>query len=132
MATLDQNVAEFVRLLGAGQTLRAMELFYDAEVVVFENRNLARAGLRQCLDYEREQLASQPTAPQFKLTSFAVNASSERAFLEYSVRFFAPDGRPLRLEEVAVQKWSGSKIVEERFYYEGVVDEGDEPLDIED
>ncbi len=132
MATLDQNVAEFVRLLGAGQTLRAMELFYDAEVVVFENRNLARAGLRQCLDYEREQLASQPTTPQFKLTSFAVNASSEHAFLEYSVRFFAPDGRPLRLEEVAVQKWSGSKIVEERFYYEGVVDEGDEPLDTED
>lgn len=103
-----------------------MERFYDEEVVVFENRSLASAGLRQCLDYERLQLATQHTAPEFKLTSFAVNAQSDRAFLEYTVRFLAPDGRPLRLDEVAVQKWHGSKIIEERFYYEGVIDEGDD------
>jgi hypothetical protein len=33
----------------------------------------------------------------------------------------------VRLEEVAVQVWEGGQIVQERFYYEGVVDEGDEP-----
>ena len=103
-----------------------MEQFYDGEIVVFENRNLARAGLRQCLDYEAKQLATQPSAPEFKVTSFAVNQQTGHAFLEYTVRFAAPNGRPLRLDEVAVQKWHGSKIVEERFYYEGVIDEGDD------
>jgi hypothetical protein len=33
----------------------------------------------------------------------------------------------MRLEEVAVQTWENAHIVQERFYYEGVVDEGDEP-----
>jgi hypothetical protein len=27
---------------------------------------------------------------------------------------------------VAVQRWAGGRVVEERFYYEGMVDEGDE------
>lgn len=126
MPTLDENVTEFARLLRTGQNLRAMEQFYDDEIVVFENRALARAGLRQCLDYERAQLATQPAPPTFKLTSYAVNPQTSHAFLEYTVRFTAPNGRPLRLDEVAVQKWDGGKIVEERFYYEGVVDEGDD------
>jgi ketosteroid isomerase-like protein len=126
MPSLNENVAEFLRLLRTGQSLLAMEEFYDDEVVVFENRSLARAGRRQCVEYERGQLAAQPTPPAFKLTSFAVNTQTDRAFLEYTVRFLAPNGRPLRLEEVAVQKWHGSKIIEERFYYEGVIDEGDD------
>lgn len=128
MASLQDHVTEFLRLLRTGRSLQAMEKFYDDEVVVFENRSLARAGLRQCLDYEREQLATQATPPEFKLQSFAVNTETDHAFLEYTVRFTAPDGRPLRLEEVAVQKWHAAKIIEERFYYEGVVDEGDDPF----
>lgn len=126
MARLDDNVNTFIQLLKSGESLRAMQEFYHEEVVVFENRELARAGLRRCLDYERTQLATQPTPPSFKLTSHAVNPATGHVFLEYMVRFAAPNGRPLRLDEVAVQKWEGDKIVEERFYYEGVVDEGDD------
>jgi hypothetical protein len=33
----------------------------------------------------------------------------------------------MRLEEVAAQRWSDGVISEERFYYEGIVDEGSEP-----
>lgn len=132
MPSLQDHVTEFLRLLRTGQTLLAMEQFYHPEVVVFENRKLARAGLRQCLDYEREQLATQPNPPEFKVTSWAVNPNTDRAFAEYTVRFLAPNGRPLRLEQVAVQKWSGAKIVEERFYYEGVIDEGDADGDLEE
>lgn len=125
MVPLEEAVVEFTRLLFAGQTLRAMEQFYDDEIVVFENRTLARAGKKQCLEFERSQLAAQPQPPTFKLRAQAVNPKSEQVFLEYTVRFADPEGRPLRLEQVAVQQWSRSKIVEERFYYEGVIDEGD-------
>jgi hypothetical protein len=55
----------------------------------------------------------------------AVNEKSGHAFLEYRVRFQSKEGRPMCLEEVAVQTWEAGQIVEERFYYEGVVDEGD-------
>ena len=127
MSLLETHAREFAELLAKGRSLDAMERFYAPEVSVFENRQLARAGKAQCLQFEREALAGQPTAPRFKLLKLAINELAGHVFLEYVVRFRSADGRPMRLEEVAVQTWESGLITQERFYYEGVVDEGDEP-----
>ena len=127
MGRLHALVREFAELLKKGRSLDAMERFYAPEVSVFENRQLARAGKAQCLKYERDALASQPEPARFKLGKLAVDEDTGHAFLEYVVRFQAADGRAMRLEEVAVQTWEDGLIVQERFYYEGIVDEGDEP-----
>jgi ketosteroid isomerase-like protein len=127
MARLEAMVREFAELLQKGRPLDAMEKFYAPEINVFENRQLARAGKLRCLQYERDALANQPEAPRFKVSKLAVDEVRGYAFLEYIVRFRASDGRPQRLEEVAVQTWDNGLITQERFYYEGVVDEGDEP-----
>ena len=127
MNGLKATVDDFARMLIEGHSLDAMERYYAPEVCVFENRQLARAGKALCLQYERDALASHPEAPRFKLLKLAINENDGCAFLEYVVRFRAVDGRPMRLEEVAVQTWENGLIVMERFYYEGVVDEGDEP-----
>jgi len=126
MDSLDAKVRDFAELLRLGRPLEAMERYYAPEISVFENRRLARAGKQQCLQHEREALASQPDPPRFRLGSLAVNQATGHAFLEYVVRFRSAEGRPARLEEVAVQTWEEGLIVQERFYYEGVVDEGDE------
>jgi len=126
MSLLETQVRDFAELLRKGRPLDAMERYYAREVTVFENRRLARAGKQQCLEYEREALANQPDPLRFKLVSWAVNEASGHAFLEYVVRFRSAEGRPVRLEEVAVQTWEAGQIVQEKFYYEGVVDEGDE------
>ena len=81
MSQLESWVREFAELLSKGRSLDAMERFYAPEVSVFENRELARAGKAQCLQYEREALASQPDAPRFKLSTLAVNESLGHAFL---------------------------------------------------
>jgi ketosteroid isomerase-like protein len=122
---LEASVRAFADLLAEGRPLEAMQRFYAEEVNVFENRELARAGKARCLELERAALSSQPTVPRFKLLKLAVNEKSGHAFLEYRVRFQSREGRPMCLEEVAVQTWEAGQIVEERFYYEGVVDEGD-------
>jgi ketosteroid isomerase-like protein len=127
MRRLEELAHEFAQMLVKGRSLDAMERYYAPEVCVFENRQLARAGKAQCLQYERDALANQPEPPRFKLIRFAVNEATSNAFLEYVIRFKASDGRPMRLEEVAVQTWESGLIVRERFYYEGVIDEGDEP-----
>jgi ketosteroid isomerase-like protein len=126
MDLLEPKVRDFAELLRKGRQLEAMERYYAPEVSVFENRRLARAGKQKCLQYERDALTNQPDAPRFKLGTLAVNEATGHAFLEYVVRFRSADGRPVRLEEVAVQTWEEGLIVQERFYYEGVVDEGDE------
>lgn len=125
MAALEKQVRSFVELVTTGRTVEAIEKFYAEDATVFENRELARAGRSECAAEERRMLASQPELPRIRAVHVAVNEADGVAFIEWLIRFTSPKGRPMRLEEVAVQKWENGLIVEERFYYEGFVDEGD-------
>ena len=102
----------------------AIERFYADDAVVFENHELARAGRLACAAYEREAVAKQAEPPRTRAVSSACDDSAGRAFVEWLIRWKTPEGTWMRLEEVAAQRWSGDRIVEERFYYEGVIDEG--------
>lgn len=125
MSSLRPRVQALIELVTQGRTVEAMERFYASDVVVFENRELARAGRDKCITYEKAQLARMPEPPTFKALRFAVDEQSGTVFIEWRIRFRSPSGRLLRLEEVAVQKWALDEISEERFYYEGLVDEGE-------
>ena len=122
---LEERVREFVALCEAGKTLEAIERCFADDVVVFENHERARAGRAECLAYEADALARLKESAQLKARGWAVNEPSGTVFIEWVVRYVGDDGRPMRLEEVAVQRWSQGRVSEERFYYEGVVDEGD-------
>jgi ketosteroid isomerase-like protein len=124
--TLVERLHAYVALCEQGATLEAITQFYAPDVVVFENHERARHGRAACLAFERDALAKLPEPARLKAKACAVNAHSGITFIEWVIRFVGVDGRPMRLEEVAVQRWSGGQISEERFYYEGVIDEGDE------
>lgn len=123
--TLEARVGSFRKLLESGRTLQAIEEFYAEHALVFENRALVRTGREACLRYEKKALEALEAPPKFRVQRVAVNERDGVAFLEYLIRYTARGGRPMRLEEVSVQTWERGRIVEERFYYEGLVDEGD-------
>jgi ketosteroid isomerase-like protein len=125
MHSLKQSVQQFIVLVEQGNSLQAMQQFYAEDVVIFENRELARAGREQSVAFERNALANLEEPPSLRALRFAADEASGTAFIEWRIRFRARGGRPMRLEEVAVQKWERGLISEERFYYEGLVDEGD-------
>ena len=124
MALADQ-LREFIALCEAGSTLIAVERYYAEDVVVFENHERARAGRDACLAFERDASARAPVPARLKARSFASNETTGVSFIEWVIHFVTDEGRPMRLDEVAVQKWARGQISEERFYYEGVIDEGD-------
>jgi ketosteroid isomerase-like protein len=124
--TLSESLREFVSLSEKGKTLEAIERFYADDVVVFENHERARAGREACLAYERAALAQLKEPATLRAKAYAADAHVGVAFIEWVIRFVGEDERPMRLDEVAVQRWAGGRIVEERFYFEGMVDEGDE------
>lgn len=126
MTELRTAVGEWRQLLERGETLLAIERFYAPDVCIFDNRSLIRAGRETCLLYEREQLAAQPEPPRFRFRSMAINEADGVVFFEYTLRFVGADARPMRVEQVSVQRWHLGLITEERLYYEGVIDEGDE------
>ena len=124
--TLRDRVSQLISLVEGGRSVDAIDQFYADDVVVFENHELARAGRSACMVFERESLAKQVEAPHSRALSMACDETTGLAFVEWQIRFKGADGRFMRIEEVAAQRWSGGRIVEERFYYEGVIDEGDE------
>ena len=124
--TLIESLGAFIALCEQGKTLEAIERFYAEDVVVFENHERARAGREGCLAFETNALAQLTEPARLRARAHAANAQAGVAFIEWVIRFLGEDGRPMRLDEVAVQRWAGGRIVEERFYYEGMVDEGDE------
>ena len=115
---------DYIELVRSGDSLRAIEKYYADEVVVRENRTLSRAGKDQCLEFEQHMLEKTPRRPRIRCKSRAVDSLSGTTFVEWVVRFIAPDGHVMLLEQVAVARWNQDQIVEERFYYEGFVDEG--------
>lgn len=127
--SLSDDLREFIRLCEQGKTLEAIERFYAEDVVVFENHERARAGREACVAFEREALARLAQPATLRARAHALEPQSGVAFIEWTVRFVGEDERPMRLDEVAVQRWGRGHIVEERFYYEGLVDEGDEDQD---
>lgn len=126
--TLVESLRELVSLCERGATLEAIERFYADDVVVFENHERARAGREACLAYERSALAALKEPAKLRAKAYAVDPQSGVAFIEWVIRFLGDEDRPMRLDEVSVQRWAGGRIVEERFYYEGMVDEGDEDV----
>lgn len=125
MPTVEHAVRDFIDLCTTGQTVEAIERYYADDVVVFENHELARAGIRKCAENERQAIARQSVAPVLKVLGHAVNETSGISYITWVVRFIDANERPMRLEEVAMQRWSHGKIIEERFFYEGIIDEGD-------
>jgi ketosteroid isomerase-like protein len=124
--TVAESVRELIALCEQGKSVEAIERFYAEDVVVFENHERARAGRELCLAYERAALARLKEPAKLRAKASAVDAQTGVAFIEWVIRFLGEDERPMRLDEVAVQRWAGGHVVEERFYYEGMVDEGDE------
>jgi ketosteroid isomerase-like protein len=124
--TLSTHVTDLLALLARADTLTLIERYYAPDVCVFENHVLARMGRDACLAHERKQLSKLQGPLQIKVHGHAINEVDGVVFIQSTLRFTGSDGRPMRLDEVAVQRWHRDLITEERFYYEGLIDEGDE------
>ena len=93
----------------------AMKEFYADEVVMAEPAYGDTVGLAANL--EREQ-AFVDSVKEFKnFEAPAVTVGDGVSAYENVMDWTSVDGQDLHVEQVAVQKWEGGKIVHERFYY---------------
>jgi len=119
-------LADFASLIQSDRTVEAIERYYAEDAIVFENRDLARAGRDACALWEREQRRQLAKAPSVVVRAQGRDDGGTTAFFELVVRWEEQSGRCLRLEEVLIQRWHQGKIAEERYYYEGIIDESDD------
>lgn len=117
--TFKKNIEKLNHLISTGNTIEAMELFYDDNVTMQENEEKPRVGKEACINHEKENL-SRTKHFSGQLLNQAINSDSRVLFSEWEFNFTTLDGSNYKLAEVSVQHWNEHQIIEERFYYKRI------------
>ena len=110
------RVAEFVSYVEAGKYVEAISDFYAETAFMKENGGEPRVGRDNLIRHERAALAARARIRTERVGPVLVDG--DRVSINWVFEITARDGKTFRLDELALQKWSGEHIVEEQFYYD--------------
>jgi ketosteroid isomerase-like protein len=111
-----ERVAALVAMVEAGQYVQAIEAFYAEDATMQENQQPPRGPRAKLVEGERKMLAAHAAARTEPGSTFTVEGDT--AVIRWTFVFTRKDGTHFRMEEVALQRWRGDRIVEERFFYD--------------
>lgn len=109
-------VEQFIALVEQGKYVEAIEQFYAADASMQENNSPPRKGRDALVKHERGVMASFKSIRTLPVEEFLVDG--DRVVIRWVFEFTRPDGKVLRMDEVALQRWRGDEVVEERFFYD--------------
>ena len=82
-----------------------------------QHSSLAASGREALKDFLRKVRAESPDARQTIHRAFA---DGDHVVIRWIFVFHRPEGRSMRIEELAYQRWKGDKIAQEQFFYDPV------------
>ena len=109
------RIHELLDYIRNGRIMDAMREFYDDDVVMEEPAYGKTVGLPANLEREQQFVDSIAEFKGFQTP--AVTIGDDTSCYENAMDWTTTDGKEMHVEQVAVQKWQGGKIVHERFYY---------------
>ena len=112
-----EKAANLYQMMDEGLMMDAFEKYYHQDVEVVE----ATGEVRKGKDAQRQALIEWSGALKEMhgggVGSIAANEADGVTTVESWMDCTFADGNRVKMEEVAVQRWKGDKIVHERFYY---------------
>ena len=113
----DRNRVEaLVAQVRDGAYVEAIEAFYAEGATMQENLAAPREGRDHLLQHERGVLAG---LKQMRTVSAGpVLVDGDHAVIKWVFEMTLADGTTRRLEELALQRWQGDRIVAEQFFYD--------------
>ncbi|MDH3243691.1 MAG: nuclear transport factor 2 family protein [Saprospiraceae bacterium] len=112
-----QKAMDLQRMIGEGKLMDAFEKYYDDNVVVVEATGDTRTGKDVQRKAIQDWMGMIKEAHGGGVGAITSNEAAGVTCAESWVDITFQDGNRVKMEEVAVQKWEGDKIVHERFYY---------------
>lgn len=113
-----ERVEGLIAQVEAGEFVEAIEACYADDATMQENGAAPRVGREALVANERRVLAA------FEKTRARcvrpVLVSGDHVMIHWLFEFSTQDGKTVRLDEVALQRWRGDRIAEERFFYDPV------------
>lgn len=110
-----ERMQAFVDMVVANRHVEAIEAFYHPHASMQENQQPPRVGRDLLVEGERRMLARNAVHTD---PAQAVLVDGDRTAVQWRFRFTAQDGSQMVLEELALQRWEGDRIAEERFFYD--------------
>jgi ketosteroid isomerase-like protein len=110
------TLERFIARVESGAHAEAIAEFYAAGASMQENEQPPRAGRDLLVANERKVLARTKTVRSTCIRPVLVDG--DRVAIRWLFEFEFVDGRTMRLDEIAWQRWSGDRIVEEKFFYD--------------
>jgi hypothetical protein len=110
------RVTAFVALVEAGRYVEALEDFYHPEATMQDNQREPRVGLERLIADERATMAMFATMRTDPVEDLLIDG--DKVMIRWRFVFTPAEGPPMILEELALQRWDGDRIAEERFFFD--------------
>ncbi|WKN43737.1 SnoaL-like domain-containing protein [Tunicatimonas pelagia] len=115
--TYQEKAQDLYNMINSGQLLDAFDKYYHQNCVMVEATGDRREGKDVNRQYEEKFLSSIKEFHGAGVGSIASNEENKVTTVESWMDVTFQDDNRVKLEQVAVQKWDGDHIVNERFYY---------------
>jgi ketosteroid isomerase-like protein len=114
--TYHEKAADIYNKLGQGKLLDAFDQYYDEKVVMIEADGRKREGKEANRKYEENFLGMIKEFHGMGIDAITADEKNGVTFVESWMDITFQDGNRANLKQVAVQRWKGDHIIEERFY----------------
>jgi hypothetical protein len=111
-----ETIDAFVAMVEARQYDLAIERFYTEDATMQENLDAPRKGRDVLVEGERRVMA---TFKEIRARCVApVFIDGDHVVIRWQFEFVDGSGTVRKLDELALQRWDGESVAEERFYYD--------------
>ena len=111
-----ERVQALVRYVQAGRIPEAIEEFYANGATMQENREPPTVG--KAANLAREIAFADSVERWHEVSARSVAVDGDQALIEWVFDYTTREGRRIRMEEIAQQRWREGKIERERFFYD--------------
>lgn len=111
-----QRVEDFIRTVVSGAHVEAIERFYHEDASMRENNKEPRRGRAILVAHEAAALARLARMHTHPADTYLIDG--DNVVVKWTFDMTDAKGVTRRMEEVALQRWAGDRIAEERFFYD--------------
>ncbi len=111
-----ETLEHFIATVESNAHVEAIEMFYTPDASMQENEAAPRVGRALLVESERQVLARMKSVKSTCVRPVFVDG--DRVVIRWVFEFVRQDGSALRMDELALQRWNGELVAEEKFYYD--------------
>ena len=111
-----ETVDAFIALVEQAKYVEALEAYYTPSSTMTENQEPPRVGLAAHVASERMVMAAFKTLKTHPVSRVLIDG--DLVMINWVFEFTAENGQKMIMDELALQRWDGDRIVAEQFYYD--------------